>query len=256
MPAVCGYRDLGIHDVRHLMFLDTGLLREVTDFPTHLGLPLSSYPNVVLGLHAYTHIYTPDGLLGQKVPDTSYPWAGYDQGWDFAVREAKAMDAALFMEEFGNDPRDDPLILHNQLIEAERHHAGFAFWTWKENGDTHSWGLFDPPNPATASSGCIREQRERLLARVYPRLTADPALTYHYDPADGRFALNARGRSGDSTTVVYVPREVTGQISSDGAVRIVVSGETDGSRLVFASPTGGPFVVAVSPAPITLTSCP
>jgi len=256
MPAVCGYRDLGIHDVRHLMFLDTGLLREVTDFPTHLGLPLSSYPNVVLGLHAYTHIYTPDGLLGQKVPDTSYPWGGYDQGWDFAVREAKAMDAALFMEEFGNDPRDDPFILHNQLLEAERHHAGFAFWTWKENGDTHSWGLFDPPNPATASSGCIREQRERLLARVYPRLTADPTLTYHYDPGDGRFALNARGRSSDSTTVVYVPREVTGQISSDGAVRIVVSGEADGSRLVFASPTGGPFVVAVSPAPITLATCP
>ena len=230
MPAVCGYRDLGIHDVRHLMFLDTGLLREVTDFPTHLGLPVSSYPNVVLGLHAYTHIYTPDGLLGQKVPDTSYPWGGYDQGWDFAAREAKAMDAALFMEEFGNDPRDDALILRNQLLEAERHHAGFAFWTWKENGDAHSWGLFDPPNPTTAS-GCIREQRERLLARVYPRVTADPTLTYYYDPSDGRFALNARGLSGDSTTVVYVPREVTGQISSDGAVRIVVSDETDGSQI-------------------------
>ena len=256
MPAVCGYRDLGIHDVRHLMFLDTGLLREVTDFPTHLGMPVSSYPNVVLGLHAYTHIYTPDGLLGQKVPNTSYPWGGYDQGWDWAAREAKAMDAALFMEEFGNDPRDDPLILHNQLLEAERHLAGFAFWTWKENGDAHSWGLFDAPNPPTASSGCIREQRERLLARVYPRVTADPTLTYHYDPSDGRFALKARGRSGDSTTVVYVPPEVTGQISSDGAVRIVVSDETDGSRLVFASPTGGPFVVAVSPGRVTLTSCP
>src|SRR3989454_1135647 len=139
MPAVCGYRDLGIHDVRHLMFLDTGLLREV-----------------------------------------------------------------------------------------ERPHAGFAFWTWKEKGDAHSWGLFAPPNPTTTSSGCIREQRERLLARVYPRVTADPTLTYHYDPSDGRFALNARGLSGDSTTVVYVPREVTGQISSDGAVRIVVSDETDG----------------------------
>jgi hypothetical protein len=41
MPAVCGYRDLGVRDQRHLFFLDTGLVREVTDFPTHLGLPVA-----------------------------------------------------------------------------------------------------------------------------------------------------------------------------------------------------------------------
>src|SRR5438067_6080510 len=141
MPAPCGYRDLGVGDRRHLMFLDTGLLREVTDFPTHLGLPLSLYPNVVLAIHAYTHIYTVD------------------------------------------------------------------------------------------------------------------ALTYHYDPSDVRFALQARGQAGDPTTVVYVPRSVKGQITSDGAVRVVVSDEPDGSRIAFSSPTGGAFVVAVSPAPLALTGC-
>jgi hypothetical protein len=93
MPAACGYRDLGVDDRRHLLFLDTGLLREVTDFPVHLGLPISSYPNLVLGLHAYTHIYTLDTLLG--LPRDSYPWGGLDQGWDAIEREARDGPRAL-----------------------------------------------------------------------------------------------------------------------------------------------------------------
>jgi hypothetical protein len=94
-----------------------------------------------------------------------------------------------------------------------------------------------------------------MLARVYPRLTADPTMRYHYDAADGRFTMRARGRGGDPSTLVYVPRQVTGQITSDGAVSVVASDEGDGSRLVFASPTGGDFVIAVSPAPLALTGC-
>src|SRR5438132_13162127 len=117
MPAPCGYRDLGVGDRRHLMFGDTGLLREVTDFPTPLGLPLSSYPNVVLAIHAYTHIYTIDALTGRKAANATYPWGGYDQSYDLAMREAKAMDAALFVSEFGNAPADDDLILNAQLLE-------------------------------------------------------------------------------------------------------------------------------------------
>ena len=248
MPAVCGYPDLGVHDLRHLLFLDTGLLREVTDFPTHLPLPISSYPNLVLGMHAYTHIYTFDTFMNQPADEATYPWGGYEQSFAWADREAKAMDAALFVAEFGDSPEWDHLILTNVLLEEERHRVGFAFWTWKENGGSDKWGLFD-------SSGCLRAARERLLARVYPRQTADPTLTYHYDPSDGRFKMTARGRSGDPSTVVYVPREVTGQVTSDGAVRLVVSDEADGSRLIFASPTGGDFVVAVSPAPLALTGC-
>ena len=246
MPAVCGYRDLGVDDRRHLMFLDTGLLREVTDFPTHLGLPISSYPNLVLALHAYTHIYTFDALRGEKVPNTDYPWGGYDQSYDFAEREAKAMDAALFVAEFGNDPSDDGLILKSQLLQQEKRRLGFAFWTWTETGGT--WGML-------TSSRCVRAVREQLLARVYPRLSADPELTYQYDATDGGFTMRAQGRAGDPSTVVYVPREVTGPISSDGAVHVVVSEEADGSRLVFASPTGGTFAVAVAPAPLALAGC-
>ena len=246
MPAPCGYRDLGVDDTRHLLFLDTGLFREVTDFPTHLGLPVSSYPNVVLAMHAYTHVYTLDTLTPWK----DYPPGGYDQSYASAEREAKAMDAALFVSEFGSDPRQDGNWLTNQLLEQERHRLGFAFWPWKESSGS-TWGMFDPP-PA----GCLRTARERLLGRVYPRATADPNVTFHYDPASGLFSLHARGRGGDPSTVVYVPREVSGDITSDGAVRLVVSAnEGDGSRLAFATPTGGAFTIGISPAPLRLSGC-
>jgi hypothetical protein len=115
--------------------------------------------------------------------------------------------------------------------------------------------MFAPPESPEASSGCLRVSRERMLARVYPRVAGDATMTYRYDPSDGRFTMHGHGLALDPTTVVDVPRSVTGQITSDGAVRVVVSDEPDGSRLVFASPTGGEFVVAVSPAPLALTGC-
>jgi hypothetical protein len=248
MPAICGYPDAGVHDLRHLIFLDTGLMREVTDFPTHLGLPLSSYPNLVLGMHAYTHGYTVDALLGQKPDHATYPWGGYDQSYSLAEREVKAMGSALMVMEFGNGAEWDPYILTNELVEQERHRVGFAFWTWKENG---AWGVYAAPN------GCLRSGRERLLARVYPRASADPLLTYQYDAASAAFAMSARGRSGDAPTVVYIPPEVTGEVTSTGAVATpTISANADGSRLVSASPTGGSFSISVAAAPLNLTGCP
>ena len=256
MPAPCGYRDLGVDDRRHLLFLDTGLLREITDFPTHLGLPLSSYPNVVLALHAYTHQYTPDKLfLGQTVPNTTYPWGGYDQGWNSAEREAKAMDMALFLEEFGTETWFDKYILESDLREAEQHRVGYAFWTWKENGDKGSWGVFDPPTVETDSSGCLRGTRERHLAAVYPRSSADTGLMFRYDSATGAFALTAGGRPGDPATVVYVPPEVAGDAAVGGSATGATITNPDGSRLVTASPSGGQFTVSVAAHALSLSGC-
>jgi len=259
MPAVCGYRDLGVRDQRHLFFLDTGLLREVTDFPTHLGLPVSSYPNLVLGLHPYTHGYTIEALMGQKPnQNPGYPWGGYDQSYSLGLREAKAMNAALFVAEFGNDPDWDPLILTNELLEQEQHLAGFAFWTWKENGGGHSWGVYDPPKTGVSpmpSSGCLRRARELLLARVYPRASADPNLSYSYGASAGAFTLHAQGRAGEAPTVVYLPQEVTGDVSTTGAASESQSTDAVGGRIVTVSPTGGAFSVAVAPAPPVLTTC-
>jgi endoglycosylceramidase len=254
MPAPCGYRDLGVDDRHHLVFLDAGLLRMVTDFPTHLGLPVSAYPNVVLSIHAYTHVFTIDALMKQKAATANYPWGGYDQGYSFAEREARAMDAALFVAEFGNSPGDDNLILKAQLTEQEQHHTGYAFWPWKENSGA-TWGVFNPPASPTDSSGCLRVSRERYLASVYPRASADPRAGFHYDSSNGSFTLDATGRIGDPSTVVYVPAEVTGQITSAGGATVVVSHEDGGARVVLASPTGGAFTIAVAPAPLAITGC-
>jgi len=257
LPAICGYADLGVHDLRHLFFLEPGLLRQITDFPTHLGLPVSSYPNLVLDIHAYTHGYTIDKLIFNQDPaHASYPWGGYDQTYSLAEREAKAIRAALFVSEFGNDPNLDSLLLAGQLLEQEKHNVGFAFWTWKENGGSHSWGMFDAPKTGVSPMpGCLRPARERLLARVYPRATSDRAVTYHYDADTGAFNLSANGRAGDPPTVVSIPPEVRGTVDVAGAEATVTQPGLVGGRVVSVTPAGGPFSITVAPAQIALTGC-
>jgi hypothetical protein len=255
MPAFCGYRDLGVHDLRHIFFMEAGLLRHVADFPTHLSLPVSSYPNLVFSFHAYTHVFSADKLFG--IDPSSYPWGGFDQTYALAQREGKALRAAPFVAEFGNFHSDDSRFLANQLLEQERHLYGSAFWTWKENGD---WGIYQQANQNLSpmpSAGCLREERERILARVYPRASADHTLTYHYDTDTGAFTLQAHSRAGDPSTVVYVPPEVTGQISSAGAAgNPSITTAPDGSRLASVTPSGGVFSVAIAPATLALTGCP
>ena len=265
MPAPCGYPDLGVHDLRHLMFLDTGLLREVTDFPTHLGLPVSSYPNLVLGIHAYTHVYTIDHLIDQKSPPdkAGYPWGGYDQSYYWGEREARAMGGALFVTEFGNDPNLDPVELASQLREQEIHLTGFAFWTWMENcggGNNKPYGVFDGIDCSSTrsqpSSGCIRQQRAAMLARVYPEASSDPNLTYSYDPSTGFFTMRASGRFGDPATVVVVPSVVNGSVTVGGAVAGEPSiAQSEDGLTVTVYPAGGVFTVNVAAAPVAPFKC-
>ncbi|HET7465530.1 MAG TPA: cellulase family glycosylhydrolase [Candidatus Dormibacteraeota bacterium] len=267
MPAPCGYPDLGVHDTRHLVFLDTGLLREITDFPTHLGLPVSSYPNLVLGMHAYTHIYTIEHLIDphSKPQTANYPWGGYDQSYYWGEREARAIGAALFVTEFGNDPLLDSVELVAQLREQEMHMTGFAFWLWMENcgggGDSKPYGVFDGIDCSTTaaepSSGCIRPGRAVLLARVYPEASSDPNLTYSYDPKTGFFTMHATARFGDAPTVVVVPAVVTGSVTVGGAVagEPSIAQTSDGGRIVTVFPGGGDFTVNVAAAPLAQFGC-
>jgi aryl-phospho-beta-D-glucosidase BglC (GH1 family) len=252
MPAFCGYADAAVHDIRHLFFLEPGLLRQITDFPTHLGLPVSSYRNLVYDIHAYTHGFTIEALLQHGDPaKATYPWGGYDQTYDLGGREAKVMGAALFVSEFGNDPKYDSLLLANQLLQQEKFNVGFAFWTWKENSGT-GWGMFDP---ASKNNGCLRAARERLLARVYPRASSDPHLSYHYDADTAGFALSAHARAGDPPTVVSIPPEVRGSVAVSGAAPPETQTGSDGARLVSVLPSGGPFTIAVAAAPLVAAGC-
>jgi endoglycosylceramidase len=260
MPAICGYTDAGVHDIRHLFFLEPGLLRQMTDFPTHLGLAVSSYTNLVFDIHAYTHGFTLEALLvhGSDPSKATYPWGGYDQTYTLGEREAKAMGAALFVSEFGNDPKYDSVLLASQVLQQEKHNVGFAFWTWKENGGSGSWGMFDATRPDIVplqSSGCLRATRERLLARVYPRASSDPRVVYHYDAVTGSFTLSGHARSGDGPTVVSIPPEVRGAVAVSGAAAPETQTSSDGNRLVTVAPSGGAFSIVVAPAPLVLTGC-
>jgi len=105
------------------------------------------------------------------------------------------------------------------------------------------------------SSGCLRAARERLLARVYPRASSDPHVSYHYDADTGSFTLSAHARAGDPPTVVSIPPEVRGSVSVSGTASPDTQTASDGSRLVTASPSGGAFSIAVAPAPVVITGC-
>ena len=277
VPA-CGYRDLGIHDRAHLFFVEPDHLRAQTDFPTSVPLPFSSSANLVYSIHAYTHVFTLDALAGQDPWRASYPPGGFELSYDSAELEARAMRAALFVDELGNQPADDALLLANQLQAQERHQIGSTLWTWKENcAVVPTWGVYDgvfgaqsdqrcaydrPPgagaDAAAHQNGCLRPLRERLLARVWPRALAAASsnVTYSYDPGTGLLNLIASGPAGAPETLLFVPRQVRGAVGVTGAA--VISGTDqgqDGSRLVHVLPQGGFYRVVVLPAPLALTPC-
>lgn len=272
---VCGYRDLGIDDQRHLFFLEPELLRAVTDFPTHVPMAVTSYPNVVFSIHAYTHTYTVDALLGQPAAHAAYPFTGYDQSYATGEWEAGALDAPLMVGEFGNDPARDGLLLARQLQEQERHLTGGIFWVWKENcSPVHPWGIYAGVYPEgtdqrcaferaggagagpVPQNGCLRMSREQLLARVYPEAIAGEQVDERYDPASGGFRMSASAGRGAADTLVVVPPEVTGNVRVAGAARLDrVEKTPGGGRLLYVRPQGGTYSITVSPAPLALRGC-
>jgi endoglycosylceramidase len=275
--SVCGYPDLGVHDRSHLFFVQPDHLREQTDFPISPPAPFSSSGNLVYAIHAYTHVFTLDALAGQG-RGASYPPGGFDLSYASGEVEARAMGAALFVDEFGDAPSDDAVLLAAQLREQERYRVGSTFWSWKENCALMSpWGVYDgvhgvqadqrcaydrpsaaaEPTPAP-QNGCLRAERERLLARPWPRALAASStrVSYAYDPGDGLFRMGATAPRGAAETLLYVPPEVRGIVAVDGAATVAATDQgPDGSRLVHVSPAGGAYRVTVLPAPLALAAC-
>jgi hypothetical protein len=160
------------------------------------------------------------------------------------------MDLALFLEEFGNNPPDDDVILSAQL----RGHRSTASDSLSGRGRrtvTHAWGFFNPPTVATESSGCMRVSREELLAAVrgFPAILR--SITRMARSGQQPLRRRQAGKASTAVTLRHKPPVVAG----GGAVRLLTSSETDGSRLVFAVPTGGEFQVTVAAATRRLTPC-
>jgi len=262
---ICGHPSLGVGDRRHIFFLEADHLREVTDFPTAFGLPVSSYPNIAFAIHPYTHKYTADALAGQAPKTAAYPFGGYDQAYATAEAEARSMDAALFVSEFGNEPQLDGQLLTNELLEQDRHLTGSTYWPWKENCGGDTWGVYAGPlgnvrtscayqqkgvtTTAQPENGCLRRSKERLLARPTVLAAVGTGLRYGYDPNTGAFTLSATARVGNGlATQVLVPRQIAGTINRASVAL------PDGGRIVIFVPSGA-YTLTVAAAPLHLSGC-
>ena len=262
---ICGHAGLGVDDRRHIFFLEADHLREVTDLPTSLALPISSYPNLAFAIHPYTHVYTVDALVGVKPGQSAYPFGGYRQAYASAEAEARSLGAALFVSEFGNEPALDPALLTNELQQQDAYLTGATYWPWKENCGGWTWGVYagplgnvktpcayqqkGVPTSAQPENGCLRQSKERLLARPTVLAAAGSSLKYSYDPATGGFVLRATAAASNAlATRVLVPKEVGGAISQPSTAL------PDGSRLVSFTPTGT-YTLTIARAPLKLFGC-
>jgi endoglycosylceramidase len=250
-----GYRDLGIHDTRHLMFFEPWALRNLIDVSAQVNAPFTTYPNLVYAPHQYTHVFTVDTTLGSQLPTPApipYP-SSYDQAFTTAEQEATQLGAALWIGEYGNGSNDDETLLRGLTAAQERHFTGSAVWPWKGNcsGTTSqcagNWSTYiadthEPP----AQNLPIKPTRQKFLARVYPWATAGTLLRDEYDPDTRAFAMSATADNPVATgdleheTVMFIPSASTGDVRVFDHARLdrIVRTE-DGNRLAYVAPTGG-----------------
>jgi endoglycosylceramidase len=251
----------GVRDRRHLFFFEPMALRNLLDAAPQVSIPFTSYPNIVYAPHVYTHVFTAEasvpGLAGLPYP------LDYDQAFTTATAEAQAMNAALFIGEYGNGALSDDMRLAPQTAALDRHQAGAAVWHWKANCDPGTgpggcpdhWGTFygDPAEPP--ANLAIKPTRLKYLARAYPQSTAGALRFFRYEPANGAFAMMASSDqrvpvgASDRETVVFIPAHVRGVPWVTGAA--VLDREAtgaDGSRTVYVAPTGGgDYTVSITP---------
>ncbi|HVA41885.1 MAG TPA: cellulase family glycosylhydrolase [Acidimicrobiales bacterium] len=252
--AACGYPDQGVDDRRHLYFVEPMAARNLTDVAVGASAPFSVYPNLVYAPHAYTHVFTVDTDVPGGVASAVYP-TSYNQAMQTASLEARALDAALFIGEYGNSNDQDSTILAQETAAQETAMVGSTLWAWKGNcgpGQTAAecepglWSVYqgDPSSTPTENLGLI-DTRVTYLDRAWPRATAGTLQGYAYDPSTGVFSMSASGAGPvmpgdrDHETVIYAPGPLSGAVVVTGAARLdAVIAEPDGTRIVYVAPTG------------------
>jgi endoglycosylceramidase len=226
---------------RQLFFVEPNVERDVTDQSAIVApwSAYSSYHNVVYAPHVYTGVFT----LDQTVASTRF--FPSDGGYKSATSDAKALGLPLWIGEFGNNPSDDATLLRTSYELQDLYGLGGALWLWKENANDINravfWGVYGPPFPP----GTPQASRILYTSRAFPLYTAGDLRSFAYDPTSASFDLHAEsppvlqsGRS--SATVIFLPSAVTASVSATGA-RVRTVAQSNGSRTVYAWPTGGPY---------------
>jgi endoglycosylceramidase len=262
--AGASYRDLGVHVTKQAFFFEPMALRNVEDAPDQAPLPFSSYPGLVYAPHTYTHVFSADAIAGIPPDESPYP-TSYDQAYEVADTEARAMNAALVVGEYGNGAGDDETLLRGSTTAQDKARAGSALWAWKGVCDAGAsadscagiWAVYSgDPSPLPAQNGPIIPSRVKFLARVVPRATAGRLDAFAYDPDSRAFTMHATAdravaaHQTDAETIVFIPATVSGAVTVSGVAvldRVVV--QPDGTRLAFVRPTAaGGYAVAVAPS--------
>jgi endoglycosylceramidase len=228
---------------RQLFFIEPNVERDLTD-QSAIVTPFSvysSYPNVVYAPHVYTGVFT----LDQQIASTRFfPSEG---GYESAISDAKALGLPLWIGEFGNNPSDDTTIMRTSYELQDRFGVGGALWLWKENANDVNravfWGVYGPPFPP----GTAQPLRILYSSRAFPLNTAGELKSFAYEPGSATFQLAASsppvpvGVVSQATTL-FLPSHVSAAVGATGA-RLRTVTRADGSRIVYAWPTGGPYSV-------------
>jgi endoglycosylceramidase len=242
----------GVPGFRQLFFIEPDALRNVTDQRSEFTpwSLFSSYPNVVYAPHIYTHVFTPDAELASLVPGINVvlgPLFPLSSSYANAVGDARALGLPLWVGEFGNDVTDDDSLLRGHYQYSDANAIGNALWAWKGlqlTSDKNCYCVMEGPQPDQLRTF---PSRLKFTARAYPLYLAGTLQGLGYDPDTGGFDLRAssaavtRGDSGHAT-VLYVPAAVTAPVQAEGA-ELEVLPRGDGSRDVYAYPTGGAYRV-------------
>lgn len=251
----CAYKDLGIHDTRHLIFFEPIALRNLLDFSPQHSVPFSTYANLVYAPHTYGHVFTLDSFIGYTLANSPYP-PGFDFAYATAAWEAEQMGAAVLVTEFGGGSNDDAVVLAGEARAQERWAIGSTLWSWKSNCSLNTkdqcegpWCFFftAPSGPGpTPQNGQEQPLRSRLMTRVWPRATAGRLLDHAFDAYGQAFAMTAADAPSvqvgdkDRETLVWIPPQVKGTVVVDGAALLdEVETKPDGSRFAWLAPKGG-----------------
>ena len=152
----CAYPDQGIH-THQLIFFEPSGYRNLLDFsPQHAG-NFSSYENLVFAPHIYTHAFTIDSFIGVPLSQSSYP-PSYTFGYQTAISEARAMNAAIFTTEFGD----------NWGVTARSSQGRSGPRIRRGSGELSGRGTGCRPRKPTAGASATSTARTRPVRTAFP----------------------------------------------------------------------------------------
>lgn len=150
------------------------------------------------------------------------------------VEEAEAHGAALWVGEFGADPKTEEGMryIQDSLDSLDAARVGWAFWVYEEWGQGR-WGLYESSDDVR---GALREDLADLLARPYPIAVDGRLQAMSWDGSRLSLSLTGAGKGthtlataarifGTTATVRCDGVEETVPVTA-GRVRVACEGET------------------------------